>query len=85
MSDILEGVREFVRAKSAAREGRPPVEVADDQSLLRCGVIDSMGIFELVTFLEDRFGVKIRDEEILRKNFESIGRIAEFIGEKLKG
>jgi acyl carrier protein len=83
MSDVLMGVRKFVETKAAMR--RVEATVADDESLFAAGVIDSMGIFELVTFLEDRFNVRIEDEEILKRNFESISRIADFIGRKLIG
>jgi len=82
MNNVLQGVREFIQAKSASRRGG--AHVADDESLFGSGIIDSMGIFELVTFLEDRFGVEIPDEEILRRNFESAQRIVDFVGAKLK-
>ena len=81
VSDVLEGVRQYIRAKSAARHGGK--SAGDAESLFRLGLIDSLEIFELVTFLEDRFGVEVRDEEIVRKNFESIQRIAAFVSAKL--
>ncbi|MBI3824883.1 MAG: acyl carrier protein [Candidatus Rokubacteria bacterium] len=81
MTKVLDGVREYIQGKSAARPGGQPV--ADEQSLFRLGIIDSMGVFEIVTFLEDRFGVEIHDEEILRKNFDSIQRIAQFVSAKM--
>ena len=82
MSDVVVGVRQFIEAKSAELSGE--TKVADDDSLFASGIIDSMGIFELATFLEDRFGVQIRDEEILKRNFESIQCIADFVGRKLQ-
>jgi len=81
MSDVVAGVRQFIEAKSA-RYGA--TKVANDESLFASGIIDSMGIFELVTFLEDRFGLQICDEEILKRNFESIQCIADFVGRKLQ-
>jgi len=82
MSDVVAGVRQFIEAKSAELSGE--TKVADDDSSSPPGSSTSMGIFELVTFLEDRFGVQIRDEEILKRNFESIQCIADFVGRKLQ-
>lgn len=47
-------------------------DVSPSDSLLDSGLIDSVGIFELVTFLEERFGVQIPDEEIVPEHFETI-------------
>lgn len=53
--------------------------VGADDSLLDSGLLDSIGIFELVTFLEETFGVKIEDEAIVPEHFETITFIATFV------
>ncbi len=53
--------------------------LSDDASLLDQGIVDSTGVLELVTFLEDTFGVTIRDEEMLPENLDSISRIVAFV------
>jgi len=45
-------------------------------------VLDSMGIFELVTHLEQRFGVEIFDEELLPENFGTVASIARLVESK---
>ena len=52
------------------------------ESLLDSGVVDSMGILEIVTFVEDEFSVELTDEEVLADNFENIQSIANLIAKK---
>lgn len=73
-------IRQWVM-ETAERKG---VEVAgDDDSLTTNGVIDSLAIFRLVSFLEDSFGVRIADEEIINDNFKSINDIDRFVSSKM--
>jgi acyl carrier protein len=78
--NVKDQIREFVR-EAAQRKGVS--EVTDDQSLVESGVIDSLGIFRLVAFLEESFRVRIGDEEIVGENFESIAGIERFVLNKL--
>ena len=74
-----EKLRTFIKGKFLfEREGA----LADDDSLLNSGLIDSTGIFELVAFIESEFGIKVLDEEVFPENFQTIGAIAAFIARK---
>ena len=53
--------------------------VGVNDSLLDSGLLDSIGIFEMVTFLEETFGVKVEDEAIVPEHFETIALIASFV------
>lgn len=59
------------------------IVLAQDDSLIEVGVIDSTGVLELIGFIEERYQVEIRDEEVLPENLDSIGNIIRFVGEKL--
>jgi acyl carrier protein len=73
-------IRQWVQ-ETAERKG---VEIAgDDDSLTTSGVIDSLAIFRLVSFIEDTFGVRIADEEIVNDNFKSVNDIDRFVSSKL--
>lgn len=54
----------------------------DSDSFLDKGIIDSTGMLELVAFLEESFGVKVADEELVPENLDSVDRLAEFISRK---
>ena len=56
----------------------------EDQSFLEKGIIDSTGILELVSFIEETFGVKLEDEELIPDNLDSLNNLSEFIKQKAK-
>ncbi len=76
-------IREFVLEHLAP--GRGVTNLADEESLVRNGVVDSLGLFRLVAFLEDTFRVRIADEEISYENFQSIDGIERFVIAKFRG
>jgi acyl carrier protein len=62
---------------------RPNFVVGESDSLLRLGIIDSLGVMELVQFLDDAFGVTVDDDEIREDNLGSLATIARFVTRKL--
>lgn len=58
---------------------RPGVVIADDDSLMKKGVLDSMGVLEVMQFLTDTFGVTPADDEITEANLGSLNAIAGFV------
>jgi acyl carrier protein len=75
-----EQIRQFVMENAQAKGIQ---QVSDDESLMAAGIIDSLGIFRLVSFLEDSFGLRIGDDEIVHENFQSINHIESFVANKL--
>ncbi len=59
-----------------------PAALADDDSLLERGIIDSTGIMELIFFLEDEFGITVEDDEMIPENLDSVKKIVAFVGRK---
>jgi acyl carrier protein len=51
-------------------------------SFLNKGILDSTGILEVIYFLEDTFGIKIEDEEMIPENLDSINNILAFLKRK---
>lgn len=60
-----------------------PAALKNETSLLDHGIIDSTGIMELTAFLEENFGIKVLDEELLPENLESINNINSYLARKL--
>jgi acyl carrier protein len=50
-----------------------------DESLIGRGIVDSTGILEIVLFIEEELGVKVRDEEMVPENLDSVNRIAAYV------
>ena len=57
--------------------------LGDDDSFLEQGIIDSTGILELMEFLQERYGIRIEDEEAVPDNLDSIARISNYLNRKL--
>lgn len=53
-----------------------------DDSFLEKGVLDSTGILEVIYFIEETFGIKISDEEMIPENLDSVNNIVAFIERK---
>jgi acyl carrier protein len=56
--------------------------LSDSDSLLQKGIVDSTGILELISFLEEKFGIAINDDELLPANLDSIENIVNFLEKK---
>jgi acyl carrier protein len=80
-TEIKEQVRTFILEELARRKGI--TVFSDDESLTENGVVDSLGTFRLVTFLENNFNVRIADEDIVHENFRSVREIERFVNGKL--
>jgi len=59
--------------------------LADEDSLLESGIVDSLGVLDLVTFIESEFNVRVADEDLTPEHFNSISRIVAYIEDKQKG
>jgi acyl carrier protein len=64
--------------------GRSPEALTDSDSLLDKGIIDSTGVLELVGFLEEHFGVEVKDEDLVPENLDSINNLVNYL-ERKKG
>ena len=79
-SEIITRVRGFVQENFLYMHSN--FHLADDDRLLDKGVIDSMSIVEMISFVEHEFGVHAIEEEISDANFGSLSGIARFVTEK---
>lgn len=80
---LKQSIRGFIETGFLFREGRQGL--ADDESLLGAGLIDSTGILELVSYLEAEFGIVVQDEEIVPENLDSVRQIALYVDHKRLG
>jgi acyl carrier protein len=55
----------------------------DDDSLLDGGIVDSTGVMEVVTFLEESFGIAVGDDELVADNLDSVTALSGFVQRKL--
>lgn len=56
--------------------------LADNSSFLDGGILDSMGILELIDYLDESFAIKVEGDELIPDNLDSINSLIAFIGKK---
>jgi len=54
----------------------------DEDSFLDNGIIDSTGVLELVSYIEEEFGLEVKDEELIPDNFDSLNKLVTYIENK---
>ncbi len=54
-------------------------QFADEDSFLEHGILDSMGVMELVYFVEESFGIKVANHDLTPDNFDSVELLAAYI------
>lgn len=71
-----ERIRDFVLRQFplARKNGLKP-----EEQWLQTGFVDSLGILDLVNFLESEFSLHVTDEELLPENFQSLNAVVEFV------
>jgi len=54
-------------------------------SLQENRILDSLGFLDIITFMEQRFGIKIDDDEVIPENFDTLGKMSQFVERKMNG
>ncbi len=79
--DAIFLIRQFVLQKFPLARKR---SVANSDNLLESGIIDSLGVLELVTFFQQEFSVAAADEDLTPENFQNIECMARFVERSLE-
>ncbi|HFC54141.1 MAG TPA: acyl carrier protein [Gammaproteobacteria bacterium] len=82
MPDIKTAVREYISENFLM--GQSDIQVDDDTSFLEIGLLDSTGVIELVSYLEEEFGIQVEDDEISPENLDSLDCIARYVESKIQ-
>lgn len=78
--DIQAKLKNYLLMELAADLGIETLSEEDD--LLEQGIIDSMGIMNVIAFMEENFEIAVEDQEIVPDNFQTIKNMEQFIGQK---
>jgi acyl carrier protein len=78
--DVKEKVRAFVLEYAA---GKGLTELKDDEPLLKTNIIDSLGSFRMIAFLEETFPLTIEDTDMVPENFQTLNDVESFVASKL--
>ena len=80
--DIRADLTQYIQSKLLSQDA--DVALQPDTDVLRQGIIDSLGVFQVVSFLEEKWGIRIDDAEITVDNFQSIDAMAQLASSKMQ-
>lgn len=78
--EVKKQIRDFILQN--ALSGTAGVALDDEDSFLEKEIIDSTGVLELVSFVEERFGIEVNDDELTPDNFDSVNKLNEYVRKK---
>ncbi len=62
--------------------GQDDSTLDDNASFLQNGIIDSTGVLELVSFLQEKYTIHVADDELIPENLDSLSKVDAFIKKK---
>lgn len=77
IEEIKTKVRTYILQAVASKDN-----IKDETLIFKEGFFDSMGFVMMITFLEEEFGIKTSDSDLVEDNFESVNAIASFVQKK---
>ena len=58
-------------------------EIPIDENLIEVGILDSVGLLEYISFIEDKFKIEVKDDEMTLENFETLIAINKYVLRKV--
>ena len=78
--NIKKTIRQYILENLLFTEDESALQ--DGDSFLAGGIIDSTGVLEIILFIEETFGIKVNDDEMLPANLDSVDKLVAFIKHK---
>ncbi len=80
MTDRMNSIKEYILKEFLP--GEDPNDLTDSTQLFTTGLLDSIASLNLVSYLEEEYGVKVEPHEIVADNLDTIKLIADFVEQK---
>jgi acyl carrier protein len=80
LSPVERELHGFIAGELVAADGAPPIGPDDD--LIKRGVVDSLGVMQLVEFCESHYGIAVTDADLIPANFQTVRRLADYVERK---
>lgn len=77
LEEVIQRIRKFMFENYLF--GYTEEELTNDMSFLDYGIIDSLGVVELLTYIEKEFDITVTNDEILPDNLDSVNSVSRFI------
>ena len=79
--DIVDIISQFIKNNFILDDQKQNID--ENKSLYENRIVDSTGVLEIVDFLEEKFGIKIEDDELVPDNLDSIKKMSLFVQRKI--
>lgn len=79
---VTDSIRRFLVEHFPAARKHP---LGEDDHLLANGILDSLGVLDLVSYLEREFAISVSDDDLVPEHFESLRRLAMFVEDRQTG
>jgi acyl carrier protein len=79
MTSVRQEIRHFIVQNFLFGQDQ---ELKEGTSFLESGIIDSTGVLELVAHLEETYDVKVKDDELVPDNLDSVDAIVAYLDRK---
>jgi acyl carrier protein len=80
MSELNDKIKEFIITEVNPELGLQ--SLADDEPLIESGIVDSLGVLKIMSFLDEAFGVDLSSEEIKLENFRDVRTICDLVAKQ---
>lgn len=80
--NTIETLKRFITTELLAN--RQELNLGPDDNLLISGLIDSLGVMRLVSFIEDNFGIHVPPEDVTIENFQSISILSAYLESRIQ-
>jgi acyl carrier protein len=77
----LASIKNFIRTELIYDDEK---DFDENTNLIERGIIDSMSLVRLISFIEENYEIQVQDEDIVPENFSSLNKISNFIAERRK-
>lgn len=77
----LSSIKNFIRTELIYDDEK---DFDENTNLIERGIVDSMSLVRLISFLEENYEIQVQDEDIVPENFSSLNKISNFIAERRK-
>jgi len=77
--DTQTALAQYIQKELAIGRKKP---IPPDEDLFASGVLDSLGVLQLVLFVEEQFGIKVADEDVVLENFQTLDAMARYIASR---
>ncbi len=77
----LSSIKNFIRTELIYDDEK---DFDENTNLIERGIIDSMSLVRLISFLEENYEIQVQDEDIVPENFSSLNKISSFISDRRK-